>query len=163
MVSESQQGVREVILCGELLRISKENVEKKYGYGHWINWLSTNFDMTRKTAAQYMLLANRYYADLQRGKLPAFQSIRQAYLIAGVVEETVKHEDNGNEAVIKQAPSTIPATLSSALLPFTRWRKQVFNKEVEAASREMLEAWLKELKEPYEAYNDIEEKLEWMK
>lgn len=155
--------VRTAIICGEWLRITKQKLKENHGE-QFQDWIRINFpQFTYRTAARWMLLANRYFKDVEKGEMPAFETIRQAYLSAGVIEEKKRielgHEEKMQAIRDYNEKTNMPEQLSTALLPFTRWHNREYRKLIQQANRATLENWLKDLKEPHELYVEISNKL----
>lgn len=80
-----KKAIENAIACGQRLIEAKEAV----GHGHWEKWFAKNFRdyISKKTAQNYMRLCNanrQHVADLYKAP-----SLRQAYVAAGVISESL--------------------------------------------------------------------------
>jgi hypothetical protein len=140
--------------AGNWLVYARQNIVPK---GDWMTWTAKNFPkVSYRSIQRYMLLSARYSTHVSSDELP-FQTLRQAYIIAGVVSEPVRAMERAK--VTEDDPAIVPATLSTALLPFLRWQRKVLMKEAQTASKARIEAWLKELEPPHTTYLMLKEML----
>jgi hypothetical protein len=152
-VKRATDTIKTAVECGQWLSLARQNVP----HGEWFAWLRVNFPrLSTATARRYVLLFNRigHVHDMPN---PDYATLRQAYLISGVVKEPVSQLTKQEQET--EAQVTIPVALPSALLPFTRWHKRVYQEQLPNASRHQLEEWLKELKEAHDTYLEIQARL----
>lgn len=106
--------------AGQLLAAEKKRVRKTMGAGAWLSWLEQNFRGTRRTASNYMRLAETVTdVTLLRGL-----SLRQAYLRLGIATEPKSRAESVRVAPLP-AHVRLAARLVHTLKPetdFTRLR-----------------------------------------
>jgi hypothetical protein len=136
---------------GEWLLLARKHVSK----GEWILWCEANFEsVSYKTLKRWMLASERI-GHMSNAGLDS-KGLRQIYLLGGIIES---QKPNKQEDVTGNG-HRLPETLSSAILPFIRWERRVFRRELETANRTRLEQWREQLKPAHEAYLVVEGKLQ---
>lgn len=150
---QSREAIKFAVECGNWLNFARQHVKDV----PWQEWVVNRLGKCYKTAKRYMLLAERYGTHVSSGQELPFQTLRQAYIIAGIVQPPKRAAQLSPAE--EDAQKAFPVTLAAALLPFTRWRKRVFNKQLEGVTPKQLEEWLKELEEPHNTYLRIQEML----
>ena len=143
-VGRAKEAIRLAVICGEYLEMARTQIN----HGEWYEWLRVNCpDLTAETARKYMRLANRNHdCDLK-----AAPTLRQAYLMAGIINESTPADDTIEPQPMrnKSGIDTIEAVLG---FNYSRWHSNVFEKEYAKASNDRLKTWLAHLEQPHNDY-----------
>ena len=102
----ARDAIAEAILCGNSLNEAKAIV----GHGAWLKWLAKHCKgVDCETARRYMRLSNSSH-DMNLGN-PA--SLRQAYIMAGIIEEPEPETQATIGTLSISIPETLPAPCSA--------------------------------------------------
>ena len=142
--TKARESIEAALLCGQLLAKAKDDC----GHGNWLKWLRENCpDITEKTAQNWMRLANtKHVADLVNAA-----GLRQAYILAGIIDEGESHTG--------RVGSTVQAEVERLAVPIGKVRQwfsvRVQQRPIEDWTLEEREATKAQLQPLVEFYQQL--------
>lgn len=144
--TNTQAALEKAYECGLWLCYAKGKVR----HGDWLPWLS-QLGVSKHTSARYMKLAESNVAD--RLLLNA-RNLTHAMELAGV-----RKPEPAKPTTDTSTKTRLPDTIEAIALDFARWKRNDFDKRIDAASDTLLLAWYQQLKPMAEAFKVVEARL----
>jgi len=113
-----QEAISAVVRAGQLLRDQRERI----GHGGWYAWLDEqHLSISRETARKWIRLAE--FEETHAERLAEAQTIRQAYVLAGLLPETESnpHASSGPNIIATLIKSTNHLSARIASRPIEKW------------------------------------------